>query len=314
MAQIFVGVDGGGSKTSAVVVDEQGREIGRGVAGASNYQGIGLETASTNVRKAVQVALAVAGIDDLPDFALVGAAGIDRPQDQTVWQQTLRQGKPLARQVEMVGDFELILYALPEQTGLGLICGTGSIAFGRDGRGKKTRAGGWGHFFGDEGSGLWFGREALQAAVKASDGRGPKTALLELIMKEWNLTSPANFIGEVYDSGEGSRGVDNTKIARLARLVFQAAEAGDDVAKLLIRNAINELALSLKACDKNLFFDRPPGLAITGGLILHSPGFLEGLLKRLQAMMSIAEVVRVEDPALSAAQAAQKSWNVKRLT
>ncbi len=309
MAQIFVGVDGGGSKTSAVVVDERGQEIGRGVAGASNYQGIGLEAAAANVRKAVQAALTAARISDLPDFALIGAAGIDRPQDQLVWQQVLNQGAPLARHFELVGDFELILYALPEQTGLGLICGTGSIGFGRDGRGKKTRAGGWGHFFGDEGSGLWFGREALQASIKASDGRGPKTVLLELILKEWNLSNPANFISEVYGSGEGARGVDNTKIARLAHLVFQAAEAGDDVAKILIRNAINELALALKACDKNLFFDRPPGLAITGGLILHSPGFLDGLLKRLQAMMTVGEVVRVEDPALSAAQAAR---NVKR--
>lgn len=305
MAQIYVGVDGGGSKTSAVVVDEQGRELGRGSAGASNYQGIGLATATANVRKAVQAALSAANLSDLPDLALIGAAGIDRPQDQARWQQALNQGTPLARQVELSGDFELILYALPEQMGLGLICGTGSIAFGRDGRRKKTRAGGWGHFFGDEGSGLWFGREALQAAVKASDGRGPKTALLELILNEWQLTDPANFIGEVYGSGEGARGVDYTKIARLARLVFQAAEAGDDVAKLLIRNAINELALALKACDKALFFDRPPGLAITGGLILYSPGFLDGLIKRLQSMMTLGEVVRVEDPALCAAQAAR---------
>ena len=303
MAQIFVGVDGGGSKTSAVVVDEQGREIGRGVAGASNYQGIGLELAVTNVRLAIQSALAAARHNETPDFVLIGAAGIDRPQDQTAWQQALAQGAPLARNLEIVGDFELILYGLPAHTGLGLICGTGSIAFGRDGRGKKARSGGWGHFFGDEGSGLWFGREALMASVKAADGRGPKTMLGDLILKEWNLSNPSNFIGEVYGSGEASRGVDNTKIARLARLVFQAAESGDDVARLLIRNAINELALALKACDKNLFFDSPPGLAITGGLILHSPGLLDGLVKRLHGMMSIGEVVRVEDPALTAARA-----------
>jgi N-acetylglucosamine kinase-like BadF-type ATPase len=304
MAQVFIGVDGGGSKTGAVVVDEQGREIGRGIAGASNYQSIGLEAALANVKTAIQAALTAAQFSGLPDFALIGVAGIDRPQDQSRWQQALDQGAPLARQVELIGDFELILYTLPEQTGLGLICGTGSIAFGRDGRGKRTRSGGWGYFFGDEGSGLWFGREALQAAVKASDGRGPKTSLLDLILQEWQLADPSSFIGEVYVSSPDRSGVDNTKIARLAPLVFQAAEAGDDVAKLLIRNAINELALALKACDKNLFFDRPPGLAVVGGLILHSPGFLDGLIKRLQAMMTIGEVVRVEDPALSAAQAA----------
>ncbi len=303
MAQIFVGVDGGGSKTSAVVVDEQGRELGRGIAGASNYQAIGLDLANTNVQLAIQSALEAAHQDQLPDFVLIGVAGIDRPQDQAAWQQALARHIPLARHLELVGDFELILYALPQHTGLGLICGTGSIAFGRDGRGKKTRSGGWGHFFGDEGSGLWFGREALMASVKAADGRGPKTLLLDLILKEWNLSSPFNFIGEVYGSGEG---VDNTKIARLARLVFQAAESGDDVARLLIRNAINELALALKACDKNLFFDSPPGLAITGGLILHSPGFLDGLVKRLHGMMSIGEIVRVEDPALTAARALTK--------
>jgi N-acetylglucosamine kinase-like BadF-type ATPase len=301
MAQIFVGVDGGGSKTSAVVVDEQGQEIGRGVAGASNYQGIGLELAVTHVRFAIQSALTSANYYDLPDHILIGVAGVDRPQDQVSWQQALSQGPQLAHRVEVVGDFELILYGLPDHTGLGLICGTGSIAFGRDGRGKKTRSGGWGHFFGDEGSGLWFGREALMASAKAADGRGPRTLLLDLLLKEWNLTNPANFIGEVYGSSE--RGVDNTKIARLSRLVFQAADSGDDVARLLIRNAINELALAIKACDKNLFFDRPPGLALTGGLILHSPGFLDGLIKRLRGMMSVGEVVRVEDPALTGAQA-----------
>ena len=303
MTLIFVGVDGGGSKTSAVVVDEQGHELGRGVAGASNYQGIDLELAVTHVRFAIQSALASANYYDLPDRVLIGVAGVDRPQDQAAWQQALAQGEPLAHTFEVVGDFELILYGLPEHTGLGLICGTGSIAFGRDGRGKKTRSGGWGHFFGDEGSGLWFGREALMASAKAADGRGPRTLLLDLIMKEWNATNPSNFIGEVYGSGQGSHGVDNTKIARLARLVFQAAESGDDVARLLIRNAINELALAIKACDKNLFFDRPPGLAVTGGLILYSPGFLDGLVKRLRGMMSIGEVVRVNDPALTAAQA-----------
>lgn len=303
MTQIFVGVDGGGSKTSAVIVDETGREIGRGIAGASNYQSIGIELATTHVRQAVQLALTAAHHSETPDFILIGAAGVDRPQDLTVWQQALAGGAPLAHRVEVVGDFDLLLYALPGHIGLGLICGTGSIALGRDGRGKKTRSGGWGYFFGDEGSGLWFGREALTAAVKTADGRGPKTLLLDYILKEWNLTNPANFIGEVYGSSDEARGVNNTKIARLARLVFQAAESGDDVAKLLIRNAINELALALKACDKNLFFDTPPGLAITGGLILHSPGFLDGLVKRLHGMMSVGEVVRVEDPALTAARA-----------
>ncbi len=304
MPKLFAGVDGGGSKTAAVVVDEEGRELGRGLAGASNYQAVGLETALTRVREALAGALTQAGVasEQRPVALVLGLAGIDRPDDQTNWQAKLDNAPTLADRVELCGDHDLILYALAERRGLGIIAGTGSIAVGRDGRkqGQRVRAGGWGHFIGDEGSGLWLGRAALNAASRSADGRGPQTALLPMILQEWGLKEASDLIGGVYGGG----GVDNAKIARLSELVFRAADDGDDFAKILLQDAVNELALAIKACDMKLFFETPPGLAVAGGLLLNHPHFLEALTHRLEAMMTVGPVVRVDDPALVTARAA----------
>lgn len=302
----FVGLDGGGSKTAAIVVDEQGQELGRAVAGGSNYQGVGLDVALANVQTALRGAMTAAGFAEgvRPTIAIVGLAGIDRPADKERWQAALSGQPPLADKLELTGDSDLILYALPDGQGLGLIAGTGSIALGRDRRGKRIRSGGWGHFMGDEGSGLWLGREALNAATRAADGRGPKTELLPLILKEWDLQEPSDLIGAVYGSREDKNGVDNARVASLSRVVIAASEQGDEHAQMLMKNAINELALALKACDRQLFFETPPGLAIAGGLLLHHPALIALLTHRLEAMMTIGPVVEVEEPALYAARAA----------
>lgn len=304
MFKLFAGVDGGGSKTMAVVVDAQGRELGRGKAGASNYQAVGLDTALSRVQEALAEAMAQAGADfgERPAGLVLGMAGIDRPEDMARWQAELADRPALADKLEVCGDMDLILYALPERKGLGIIAGTGSIAVGRDGRrgGDRIRAGGWGHFMGDEGSGLWLGRQALNASTRAADGRGAQTELLPLILKAWGLKEPSELIGAVYGTGV----VDNAKVARLSELVFRAAEGGDEFAKILLHEAINELALAVKACDRQLFFEEPPSLAVAGGLLLNHPTWIEDLKRKLDTMMTLGQVVRVDDPALVAAKAA----------
>ncbi len=305
--KLYAGVDGGGSKTAAVIVDIQGRELGRGIAGASNYQGVGLEVALRRVREALAVALQQAGASsgERPTSIVLGLAGIDRPEDHARWQAALNEETTLADKVELCGDFDLILYALPERRGLGIIAGTGSIAVGRDGRkaSRRARAGGWGHFIGDEGSGLWLGREALNAASRAADGRGAKTELLSMLLKEWDLKEPSDLIGAVYGSSS-DKGVNLAQIAQVAELVFKAADAGDDFARILLQNAVNELAQAIKACDRQLYFEKPPSLAVAGSLLLKHPPFLQALTHRLEAMLTIGEVVPVDDPALVAAKAA----------
>jgi len=292
---LYAGVDGGGTKTLAVVVDAQGREVGRGQAAGSNCQTVGISEAARQVALALAAATAPA---ILPNLALaglcIGLAGVDRPADRTAMFTAL-SGLNLAEpgKIWLGNDAELIL----GEVGLGLIAGTGSIALGRDHTGHLVRAGGWGHLIGDEGSGYDLGRRAVQAAVRASDGRGPPTALLAAILREWNLSEPTQLIGIVYSP--------TTKVAdfaRLTRLVSVAASADDLVAQKLLSHAAAELAKAVEAVAARLDFSpTPPNLALAGGLLLSEPRLRRPLLKRLRRTIGIGLVSKVREPALNAA-------------
>jgi N-acetylglucosamine kinase-like BadF-type ATPase len=236
---------------------------------------------------------------------MIGLAGLDRPVDEAIWREAIAKlPSPFPPELTFTNDAELILSVHPERVGLGLICGTGSIVVGRDKAGNKGRAGGWGHFFGDEGSGLWFGREALRAAAHSADGRGPQTLLLELILREWNLAQPDELIGQVYVSPRP----DNARIARLAGVVFTAAEAGDKVASQLVEIAAQELAQAVQATYHKLVFAEPPALAIAGGVLLSSNLLYQRFEDVLRTNLKSGKFIKVPDPALAAAVALAYEW------
>jgi glucosamine kinase len=292
----FLGVDGGGTKTLAVIVDASGSEQGRGLAGSSNYNAVGLQEATANLQSAVEQAAQAAGCQMLLRAAWFGLAGIDRPADYEIMLPYLQ---PVAEAVRLTNDAELLLSGLDDAVGVALIAGTGSIALGCDARGTKTRSGGWGHILGDEGSGYEIGRMALQAAARAADGRGPPTILLERILAYWNLDMASDLIGRVYQDE------DVAEIGRLSAVVFAAARAGDQAARQIIQHAASELALAVTTVCAALDFGggRVP-LALGGGLLIHEPGFRNQVLRRIQRRRAIGPVVIVEQPALSAARAA----------
>lgn len=296
--KLYAGVDGGGSKTLAIVVDESGREVGRGLAAGSNAQSVGLEAAG----KHLHAALNEASGGNLPLAGLcIGLAGVDRPEDREIILATISSLKLVAPEKVWLGnDAELILLSLPDAVGLGLIAGTGSIALGRDRNGQSVRAGGWGYRIGDEGSGYDLGRRAVQAATQAADGRGPQTVLLPTILKEWNLTEPYQLIGTVYHPA-----TTVATFARLTRMVANVASDGDVVAQRLLKRAAYELAIAVEAVAAKLDFgETPPGLALAGGFLLGEKAVRRPLLKRLHRILGITTVRKVREPARYAAQAA----------
>ena len=190
--------------------------------------------------------------------AWLGLAGIDRSGDYDILFPHLQC---IAKIVHLTNDAELVLSGLPEGVGIALIAGTGSIALGRDRHGTITRAGGWGHIVGDEGSGYDLGRHCLQAISKAADGRGQWTALVEHVLSHWDLNSASDIIGRVYPD------CDKATIASLSTLVFMAARDGDEVACSMVKDAAHELALAAMAVKNKLDF--PGGqvaLALGGGV------------------------------------------------
>lgn len=294
--RLFAGIDGGGTKTLAVVVDETGTERGRGLAGSANYGVVGLETAIANIRSAVEEALANAEATGQLTAAWIGLAGVDRPADQA---RLLPLLQTIAPTLELGNDAELALAALPGDRGIAAIAGTGAIVLGRDARDEIVRTSGWGYVFGDEGSGYDLGRLALQAAARAADGRGAKTALLPAIMEHWGLTDPTGLIGRVYHES------DPGDIARLSTVVFTAARQGDASARRLVSHAAGELALAVRVVAGQLDF--PGGtipLALGGGMLTSQTDLRTRVLRRLRHHLNPAPVEIVAEPALSAARGA----------
>jgi len=162
----FLGVDGGASKTAALVIDEEGQALGRGVAGPSNHLRVGIETATRNIERAVNIALVEAGMAIRQvEYAYCGIAGADHPAHRQRVIDSLRIFFPRGNFIVDNDARPALTGAIGFGSGIVIISGTGSVAFGRNESGQEARAGGWGPTIGDEGSGYAIARDGLSAIV-----------------------------------------------------------------------------------------------------------------------------------------------------
>jgi N-acetylglucosamine kinase-like BadF-type ATPase len=287
----FLAVDGGGSKTQAVVVDSHGAVGGRGTAGSSNLRAIGIEQALTQLRVAIAGALGGARCD--VDAAWFGLAGIHGTDGANLLAPHLLS---IAREVTITNDAEFALAGLEKGPGVALIAGTGSIALGRDAAGQVIQVGGWGHLLGDEGSAYDIGRRAAQAAARAADGRGPSTALLQLVLERWGLATPRQMIDHIYLTQE------KAPIASLAPGVLQMAKRGDHVARAIRRQSCEELAHAAIAVIDTLNLAEPVPLILGGGLLIHERDLRAAVVARIRRRRALGRVTLVKEPALWAAR------------
>jgi N-acetylmuramic acid 6-phosphate etherase len=262
---LLLGIDGGGTKTTALLAEADGRVLGRGVTGSSNYHAVGADTARDSVRAAVQTAFGEARRTPLAlEAVCLGLAGAGRAPDRALFGDWAVREWPNAKRL-IVNDAELVLAAgTPGGWGLALICGTGSIAFGKTSQGRTVRAGGWGYLLGDEGGGYAIGLAALHAIVRAHDGRAPVTALTPAVLALWRLATPTDLIAHVYQPR-----IPHVEIAELAPLVEQAAAEGDEAATEILQTAGNEMAELVQAAANRLGFGEPTPCALAGGVILN---------------------------------------------
>lgn len=296
---LYVGIDGGGTKTTLVAVDESGAEIARCHTSTSNAAVIGHDAAAATLARAlVELAQQCGG---QPPFtaAWFGLSGSDRPGDH---RRLLPALEPLATSIRMTNDAELALGGLPDGIGMAMVAGTGSIAFGRNRAGKRARAGGWGHLFSDEGSGYDLTIRMLRAFAAEADGRGPATSLTQRLLDHFGLTEPHEIIAHVYAST-----MTKGALAGLSTLVIEEAETGDLLANDILDHAASALAELGVTAARNLSMLEQLSLALTGGLLIHNPTYRARVLARLgqQAAINTVEVVR--DPALTAAKALARS-------
>ena len=236
---MFIGIDGGGTKTDFVLIDRGGHVRARHQEGSLYYLEIGLEAAAQTLQRGVAALLRVAGVAlaDV-DFAFVGVPAHGEDSALAPRLDALPAGA-LADGRYRCGNDMLCSWAgsLAGGDGISVIAGTGSMAYG-EANGRSARAGGWGELFSDEGSAHWIARQGLTLFSRMSDGRSPRGPLYDVFRSSLGLAQDLDLCAQVYGNGQGGR----TDVARFALKVHEAAQRGDAQAIAIYAAAARELA------------------------------------------------------------------------
>jgi len=240
--KLLMGFDVGGTKTACVILNEYGKILGRGFGGSGNTNFIPLEIANQSFTDAIESARTMAGIDKLQvECVIVGTEPSPDPVAPLISKLTGTDRIIHKKEGEcsMVGG-------LVSKVGLSLICGTGSVGWGRNAQGQTSMTSCWGPI-GDEGSAYDIARRGVNAAFWAWDGRGPKTMLVDMLLKMFDQTDLREACTPIYTSPNLRK-----DFASLAMLVTEAADKDDQVALKVLQDGAVQIAHLLTACANNL--------------------------------------------------------------
>ena len=263
MTPFVIGVDGGGSKTEAVILDVMGLELGRWRDGSSNLHIVGKQGVREALAASMQGAASAAGVDLSQAAAVVWAlAGAGRPDDARILRALQAELLPETPGRVVTDALAALVGGVGARFGVVVISGTGMMVYGEDGRGASARAGGWGHLL-DGGSGYAIALDALRAIAHVHDRVDPlPTQLLQRILAALDLSSPQQLIPWLYAPER-----QPAHVAALAPLVLDAAEAGDLLALAGMLRAADALAAGVDAVARQLALKDAFPLALSGGLL-----------------------------------------------
>lgn len=277
----FAGIDGGGTFTRALLSDAAGRLLGEGLAGSANRNHIPRETVRANLHAALRAAARGRPNPSAPLAGVfLGLGGVCTESDRRDIASLVREFPETAgAEVRVENDTRAALAGgLSGRPGIVLVAGTGSACLGVNARGESWFCGGWGALADDAGSGYWIGLRAIQAAVRAEDGRASPTALREIVFSFLGLGEPRQLLDRVHN-----RGLERDEVARLAPLVLAAARGGDAAARSIAEEAAGELSALVAATARKLFGADPFDLVFAGGLARSGPPFEPMLADRIRA-------------------------------
>lgn len=262
---IFLGVDGGGTKTAFVLINSDGEILAQHEASTCYYLNVGRENSKAIIVNGIAEVCRRAEIaPDMIDYSFFGLpaygeVSADVPFLDQVPAVLLRPEKYRCDN-DMVCGWAASLGC---RDGINIVCGTGSIAYGEH-NGKTSRCGGWGELFSDEGSAYWIGCNALNLFSKMSDHRLKMDILYDLIKSKYHIDVDLDINDLVFNKWQG----DRTKIASVARVAYEAAVEGDKESYKLFCTAARELAMMVDSVRKDLAYppDETTLVSFTGGV------------------------------------------------
>lgn len=295
----LMGIDGGGTKTLAAVLDVQQRRVHLAHDGPSNPDSAGAQAAGDALLASAAAAAQAAGIELAQlDAAVLAIAGTDT---QSVDRHVHATAPPSWIVVnDVVGAWATATGAAP---GLAVISGTGSNVFGVGADGRCWRAGGWGHVLGDEGSGYWIGVRSLAAALHDRDGSGPATALSEAALEFYGVDGVQELIALVY-----GKPLHKSEIAAFGAQTAKLARGGDEVACAIYRHATEQLAAQIGAVVEHSGLQGEFPVGLIGSAFKAGSVFVEPLEQRIRqvapkAQISVVEIAPVAGALMLAARA-----------
>ncbi len=298
--RLYLGIDGGGTKTAAAIVQENGRECGRGAGGSCNIATAEEATLRRSLEEAVGEAMREAGLPAGTRFAGVcaGVAGYTARQRREEFARLLPRIVP-AESHRLEPDFVIAYWGASEgEPGVIALAGTGAVLYGRNAAGETCREDGRGFLLGDRGSGFWLGTQALRHTLAQLEADAPPDPLARRVLSEIGAQDADDLIQWVY------RDFQPIRVARLAGLVGSAAQEGDPDAERLLQEAVEQLCESARRVLHRLSL--PAGSAPIfplGGVWSIHPGMKAAFARLLSAREARPVTLRepLHDPAYGAA-------------
>ena len=303
----FLGIDGGGTSTSVIVIDENNQVVFKNKSGPTSIDTVSNDVTFKNLKEAIKPF-----VDSHKDIIFksifAGIGDIVYKKDMILVEKIIRK-LPLVNELTFVtarNDMENALYSGGNYTnGMALICGTGTVAYGRKGK-KRHKCGGWGFQEGGLGSAYHLGKEALRYCIRAFDKRYMIDDFASEVANEISLANTTHFI-KIMQHLYGKR----TEIAGLAKIVTKHANLNNKYAKAIVDKATDELALSVKGVYNYLEFDEVT-LVIIGSLGNSKGYFGDSLIKKINNISTNIKIVKpIMEPAMASCMMAKDIY--KRL-
>lgn len=297
---LFLGVDGGGTKTEFVCIDGEGQVVARALTGTTYHLQVGFDEAVARIGQGVEAVcsqLAVSPAD--LDYVFLGlpAYGEDPAIDPRLAEAC---GRVLGHDRYRCDNDMVCGWAgsLACADGINIVAGTGSIGYGER-QGRSARAGGWGEIFSDEGSAYWIAIQGLNAFTRMSDGRLPAGPLRQAFVDALGLSNDLDICARVM----GENGLSRDGVAALAPIVVQAAKDGDTHADAILRQAGSELANIAHALRRQLGFAENETVLVSwsGGVLTKQDTVRAAMQQDLQSRASYAFIAPRHQPGVGAA-------------
>ena len=259
-----LGIDGGGSRTRALLCDNHGQIIGQGLSRGTNPRTSSAGELKLHLQEAIEQATRSIDCSKIlaAHFGIAGAGDArTRAKIQGIAKELLSE-----QTTRTIGhDLEIALVgALGSNTGIVLVAGTGSACYGRTCDGRSTKCGDWGDLVDDVGSGSWIGLRALQVCVRQTDGRLPESPLKQAVMDFLKIEHMDAFKTRVHDSGLSRR-----ERAQLAPIILDLASTGDEVSLAIVAEGVAALSSCVFITSHQLGI-KSPTVLLAGGLLQHT--------------------------------------------